>query len=56
MEGRTMDISGIDHVEFYVGDARQASFYFCTAFGFHVRAQGGPETGLADQRSLPVLG
>ena len=47
-----MNISGIDHVEFYVGDARQASFFFCTAFGFHVRAQGGPETGLADQRSL----
>src|SRR5205823_3905892 len=47
-----MNISGIDHVEFYVGDARQASFYFCTAYGFHVRAQGGPETGLDNQRSL----
>ncbi|TMM34808.1 MAG: 4-hydroxyphenylpyruvate dioxygenase [Actinobacteria bacterium] len=47
-----MNISGIDHVEFYVGDARQAGFYFCTAYGFHVCAQGGPETGLVDQRSL----
>jgi len=47
-----MDIRGIDHVEFYVGDARQAAFVLCTAFGFRVCGQGGPETGLAAQRSL----
>lgn len=47
-----MDITRIDHVELYVGDARQSAFFFCAAFGFHVRAQGGPETGLTDQRSL----
>ena len=47
-----MNISGIDHVELYVGDARQAAFYLCTAFGFKVCGQGGPETGLAGQRSL----
>src|SRR5205814_2339918 len=47
-----MNISGIDHAEFYVGDARQAGFYFCTAYGSHACAQGGPDTGLADQRSL----
>jgi 4-hydroxymandelate synthase len=47
-----MNLSGIDHIELYVGDARQAAFYYCTAFGFQVRAQGGPETGLKGQRSL----
>jgi 4-hydroxymandelate synthase len=47
-----MNISGIDHIELFVGDARQTAFYLCTAFGFTVCGQGGPETGLADQRSL----
>ncbi|MEH1165952.1 4-hydroxyphenylpyruvate dioxygenase [Micromonospora sp. CPCC 205539] len=47
-----MDIRGIDHIELYVGDARQAAFYFSTAVGFQVCGQGGPETGLDGQRSL----
>ena len=47
-----MNILGTDHLEFYVGDARQAAYYLCTAFGFRIRGQGGPETGLTDQYSL----
>lgn len=47
-----MDYLGIDHVEFYVGDARQAAFVLCSAFGFRLYGQGGPETGLDGQRSL----
>ncbi|MEU8261839.1 4-hydroxyphenylpyruvate dioxygenase [Micromonospora sp. NPDC048999] len=47
-----MDINGIDHIELYVGDARQAAYYYRTAVGFRLRGQGGPETGLTDQRSL----
>lgn len=47
-----MNISGIDHIELYVGDARQTAFYLCTAFGFTICGQGGPETGLGDRRSL----
>jgi 4-hydroxymandelate synthase len=47
-----MNLNGIDHIELYVGDARQAAFYYCTAFGFKVQGQGGPETGLKGQRSL----
>jgi len=47
-----MNILEIDHVEFYVGDARQAAFLLCTAFGFRVCGHGGPETGLPGQRSL----
>ncbi|HET6211325.1 MAG TPA: 4-hydroxyphenylpyruvate dioxygenase, partial [Micromonosporaceae bacterium] len=47
-----MTIHGIDHVELYVGDARQTAYYLCSGFGFRICGQGGPETGLADQRSL----
>lgn len=47
-----MNIGAVDHVEFYVGDAQQSAFYLCTAFGFRVRGQAGPETGQADSRSL----
>ncbi|MFI5489774.1 4-hydroxyphenylpyruvate dioxygenase [Micromonospora echinaurantiaca] len=47
-----MDIRGIDHIELYVGDARQAAFYFGRAVGFRLSGQGGPETGLAGRRSL----
>ncbi|GAB3898243.1 4-hydroxyphenylpyruvate dioxygenase [Kibdelosporangium lantanae] len=47
-----MNFSGIDHIELYVGDARQAAFYYCTAFGFRVQGQAGPETGLKGQRSV----
>ena len=47
-----MNIQGIDHIEMYVGDARQTAYVLCTAFGFRVRGQGGPETGLTGQRSI----
>ena len=47
-----MDILGIDHLELYVGDARQAAFYFSTAVGFTPYGEGGPETGLPEQRSV----
>ncbi|GIH06765.1 4-hydroxyphenylpyruvate dioxygenase [Rhizocola hellebori] len=47
-----MNILGVDHLEFYVGDARQTAYFMCTAFGFRIRGQGGPQTGLPDQRSL----
>jgi 4-hydroxymandelate synthase len=47
-----MNVLSIDHVEFFVGDARQTAYYFCTAFGFRIVGQAGPETGLAGQRTL----
>lgn len=47
-----MEIYGIDHVELYVGDARQSAFYLGHAFGLQVHGHGGPETGLPGQRSL----
>ncbi|MEU7055841.1 4-hydroxyphenylpyruvate dioxygenase [Streptomyces sp. NPDC046197] len=45
-------ITGIDHVEFYVGDAQQASFYLCSALGFRLCAETGPGTGRDGHRSL----
>ncbi|CAL9629180.1 4-hydroxymandelate synthase [Streptomyces sp. enrichment culture] len=47
-----MNIGAVDHIEFYVGDAQQSAFYLCTAFGFRVAGQAGPETGQPDRRSL----
>ncbi|HEX6263287.1 MAG TPA: 4-hydroxyphenylpyruvate dioxygenase [Actinomycetota bacterium] len=39
-----LPLMGIDHVEYYVGNARQAAYYYSTAFGFKVTAYRGPET------------
>jgi len=36
-----VDIRQIDHVELYVGDARQVTFYLCNAFDFEILGQGG---------------
>lgn len=40
-----------DYVELYVGNAKQAAHYYCTAFGFDQIAYAGPETGLRDRAS-----
>jgi 4-hydroxymandelate synthase len=47
-----MDIHSIDHVEFQVADARRTALDFRTAYGLRSLGEGGPETGLAGQRSL----
>lgn len=44
-----LPLQGIDHVEFYVGNARQAAHYYRSAFGFRLAAYSGPETGRRDQ-------
>ena len=38
-------ILGTNHIEFYVGNARQAAYYYRKAFGFELVAYSGPETG-----------
>jgi 4-hydroxyphenylpyruvate dioxygenase len=40
-----------DHVEFYVGNAKQAMHYFTKAFGFEAVAYAGLETGSRDKVS-----
>jgi 4-hydroxyphenylpyruvate dioxygenase len=46
-----MPLMGIDHVEYYVGNARQAALYYTKAFGFQVSAYSGPETKVRDRAS-----
>src|SRR5947209_3353292 len=36
----------IDHVRFFVGNARQSAYFYRNAFGFDVVAYAGLETGL----------
>jgi 4-hydroxyphenylpyruvate dioxygenase len=44
-------INGTDYIEFYVGNAKQASLYYRTAFGFELVGYRGPETGVRDRAS-----
>jgi 4-hydroxyphenylpyruvate dioxygenase len=44
-------IKGIDHLEFYVANARQASFFYSGCFGFTNTAYRGLETGSRDTAS-----
>ena len=46
-----MPLQGYHHVEFYVGNAKQAAHYYRTAFGFTPVAYAGPETGVRDRAS-----
>jgi 4-hydroxyphenylpyruvate dioxygenase len=47
----TFPINGTDYIEFYVGNAKQASHYYRAAFGFRLVAYRGPETGTRDRAS-----
>ena len=47
----TFPINGTDYIEFYVGNAKQASQYYQSAFGFCLAAYRGPETGVRDRAS-----
>jgi 4-hydroxyphenylpyruvate dioxygenase len=44
-------LGGIDHVEWWVGNARAFSGFLASAFGFGVVAYAGPETGRRDRVS-----
>jgi 4-hydroxyphenylpyruvate dioxygenase len=46
-----MPIKNWDHIEFYVGNAKQAAHYYATTFGFTPVAYAGLETGLRDRAS-----
>lgn len=47
-------LRGIDHVEFYVGNAFASAYFFTRALGFRPLAEGGLETGLRDRTSFAV--
>jgi len=46
-----LPLKGIDHIEFYVGNAKQSAYYYRSAFGFKLTGYAGLETGLRDRAS-----
>jgi 4-hydroxyphenylpyruvate dioxygenase len=46
-----LPIQNFDYIEFYVGNAKQAAYYFSHAWGFTPIAYAGLETGLRDRCS-----
>lgn len=46
-----LPLLGTDHLELYVGNAKQSAYYYQAAFGFELIAYAGPETGLKDRAS-----
>ena len=46
-----MPLDGWDHVELWVGNAKQAAYWYERALGFERVAYAGPETGVRDRAS-----
>jgi 4-hydroxyphenylpyruvate dioxygenase len=46
-----MPLKGWDHIELWVGNAKQAAYFYEHAFGFTQTAYAGPETGVRDRAS-----
>ncbi len=46
-----LPLNGTDHVEFYVGNAKQSAYYYQSAWGYELIAYSGPETGVRDKAS-----
>src|SRR5256885_14071795 len=49
-----LPLEGTDHIEFYVGNAKQAAHYYKSVFGFQSLAYSGPETGVKDRASYAI--
>ncbi len=49
-----LGVRGIDHIEFYVDDAKTWADYYAVRYGMYRRAVGRPETGLAGRISHVV--
>lgn len=46
-----LPLNGTDHIEFYVGNAKQSAYFYETVFGYSLVAYSGPETGVRDRAS-----
>lgn len=46
-----LPLLGTDYIEFYVGNAKQAAYYYQHAWGYQLIAYAGPETGVKDRAS-----
>jgi 4-hydroxyphenylpyruvate dioxygenase len=49
-----MPLLGLDHIELWVGNAKQAAHYLVNAYGFREVAAAGLETGVRDRSSRVV--
>ena len=49
-----LPLHGTDHLEFYVGNAKQSAYFYRAAFGMRLIAYSGPETGMRDRASYVV--
>ena len=46
-----LPLAGTDYVEFWVGNAKQAAYFYRSAFGMRLMGYRGPETGVRDTAS-----
>lgn len=51
MKEDILPINGTDHIELFVGNAKQAALFYQHCFGFKPIAYAGPETGVRDRAS-----
>jgi len=51
---RFPELSGLDHIELYVGNAYQAAHFYRSALGFKMTARAGLETGVRDRVSIVI--
>src|ERR1700745_1572562 len=49
-----LPLEGTDHIEFYVGNDKQAAHFYKSVFGFQSLAYAGPETGVKDRASYAI--
>ncbi|HLE58160.1 MAG TPA: 4-hydroxyphenylpyruvate dioxygenase [Candidatus Limnocylindria bacterium] len=54
-EADFLPLNGIDHVEFWVGNAKQAAAYYRALWGFAPVAYAGLETGVRDRASYVLV-
>jgi 4-hydroxyphenylpyruvate dioxygenase len=50
-----LPLKGIDHVEFWIGNAKQAAHYYRALWGFTPVAYAGLETGVRDRSSFVMV-
>src|SRR5438552_13782246 len=48
------EIRGTHHLEFFVGNAKQAAYFYRRALGFALKGYCGPESGVKDRASYLV--
>ena len=49
-----LPLNGTDYIEFFVGNAKQAAYFYRAALGMKLVAYRGPETGVRDRVSYVV--